>query len=214
MFSNNKFNNFIIWVAIIGVLCFTVGGSMIGAEFKGHWNSDSPNNSTQNIYSEKNAGTINGISEITVDSSSIGPRIISYEGNEVKAQLKGTMQSLNKINQPTLTVTNNSGKIAIRVESKNTFIIFGSMNIGLDVYIPSNYANNLNVNSNSGSINISNFKLSELSCTAHSGSIKASDIEAKKISFNSSSGSISAIIMPAAVTTIIIVAAFSALAVF
>jgi lia operon protein LiaG len=189
MFSNNKLTNFIIWVAMIGVICFIAGGSMLGSEFRKFKSTGIQGLSSQNILDEKSGGVIDGINEITIDTDSVGVRVISYDGNEVKAQLKG---SADKNSLPELSINKASDKIQIKVASKHSLVFFGFMNLDFDVYIPAKYAQNLMVESSSGSIDLSSFSLSELQCTAQSGSLKVKDVTAKRIILDCSSGSINA----------------------
>lgn len=140
---------------------------------------------------EEKTSSLNGINSISINTSSTGINIIPSNETGLKAQLKGNVVSSSPYSNPELECYASGSTVYVNVKNKTT-VTFGffSSTLKLDVYIPSNYAENLKVNSSSGSINIKGMKLSRLECNSSSGSISINDIAADEFICNSSSGSL------------------------
>lgn len=137
--------------------------------------------------------SLSGIKEVKVNVSSTGINIIPYAESEVKAHLNGNIVSMGTYTKPDLECYTSGSTLYVNVKNNNK-INFGffSSSMKLDVYIPSNYSNELKLTSSSGSIHVKDLKLSSLQCTASSGSTTIDNVAADNFEYNCSSGSITA----------------------
>jgi lia operon protein LiaG len=142
---------------------------------------------------ETKTSSISGIKEIKVSVSSTSINIIPYAEDELKAHLNGNVVSTSPYTKPDLECYTSGSTLYVNVKNntKTTFGFFSS-SMKLDVYVPSNYANELKLTSSSGSINVKDLKLSTLQCTASSGSTTISNITADSFEYTCSSGSLNA----------------------
>jgi DUF4097 and DUF4098 domain-containing protein YvlB len=195
MFSKNRLLNFVIWLTIICAISFSAGISMILSKVGdfAHMSYNSGNLNYE-IIDQKSAGTIDGISEININSSRISTNIIKSDSNEIKAVLSGVVKGASVNRKITFDVGKNKGTNGDVIDIKaysDTHIFIGIDYVKLDVYIPAAYANKINASAESGSIKIQDFKLKEAVLHASSGSIKADNLNVNILDTQASSGSVS-----------------------
>jgi DUF4097 and DUF4098 domain-containing protein YvlB len=194
MVTNNKFNNFVKYLAITCITCFLVGFGMIFARIDDY--SDLASKSWDmdlNVVDEKSAGTADNVSDIYIKSGSAGVNILKSGSSEIKAVLSGFTGGAVSSSDYKLSVdrssSSNGDRIDIRVDGRS-FVVMGTSYYKLDVYIPESYSKNLDTQLGSGSINIEGFSLSHVVLNSSSGSIKAGQLKADAMDVKSSSGSV------------------------
>ena len=83
----------------------------------------------------------------------------------------------------------------LNISVKTQFLVmFGSYssNLKLDVYIPESYAEDLRVESSSGSVDLGNMKLNDVSLKLSSGNLKIKNLSCNNFIYTCSSGSLNA----------------------
>jgi lia operon protein LiaG len=193
MFNKNNIGKIVLYLVATVFIAYGAGTAMLMSFTKGDFKSINTSN-TATVDQEK-LESLNSIKEIYVEVSSAKVNIITENRKDVKARLTGSITSSSKTNEPTLETSVAGTKLNINVRSQNTsvgFALYRSMNLQLDIYVPSDYASDLRIKSSSGDINISEAKLNNLSCTLSSGKLNLGKISADNFNYDSSSGSLSA----------------------
>lgn len=114
------------------------------------------------------------------------------DSQDVKAVLSGASKDNKYSKNFTLSAERNGNSIDIEVREENSIHILSVPNyIKLDVYIPSSFANKLNVTTSSGNIDVQDFKFSEEILHATSGNINAKSLNADNLEIKTTSGNIS-----------------------
>ena len=188
MFSNFKMSKLILILVLVCVVSFTIGGTILLRDVKNPFTG--VNTSTNNIDDEQDAGSIDSVNEITVDTSSMNINIIKTNDANVKAHLTGRIQALNNPELPKLIVSKDGNSIDIRVDSRNSMVFVGYYDVKLDVYLPSKYQKSLSLKASSGNINIDGYSLENFTASASSGNINTNNIECESYNIDLTSGNI------------------------
>jgi len=131
---------------------------------------------------------------VTVRSSSDNIQVHYGDEGEVRVRFHGTIRSSRRnIPVPTLRMEETAHGVSFWLDNTNvTFVGFYSRNTVMDVYLPSSYAGDLDLNASSGNIEVGGYSLNELKCDASSGNVVINDVDADSVSANTSSGNIKA----------------------
>lgn len=183
---NSKIGKLVIILILVCVFCIIVGGGLLLRDLS----NPSGAKQTNSVDDTREAGTIDGIDEISVSTSSANVNIINSGDGSVKAHLAGSIHGLNNPEPPRLYVDRTGNKIDITVDSSNSVVFIGYSNMTLDVYIPSDYSKKLSLKSSSGNVNIDSYNLHELNASATSGNISMNNIECAGYDIYLSSGNI------------------------
>lgn len=130
-----------------------------------------------------------GLDSIKISTVSEDINIITSDTEEVKAHFYGSYYASNKNYKPEFTVERSGNKLEIKIEHKQNIIVFGyRSNLKLDVYIPKQFAGNLESTSVSGEITADSFTLESFTSRTTSGNLDAKLINAKEANIHSVSG--------------------------
>jgi lia operon protein LiaG len=189
-----KFNMKKLVLGLLGVMliAYGIGAIIVFVSPRTSFNlRENISNINSDIDTVKTA-SLSGIKDIKVNVSSASINIIPTNDADLKAHLNGSITSSSSSNFE-LECYNSGSTLYVNVNNK-TKINFGffSSSLRLDVYIPSNYTNDLKLSSSSGSINVKDLKLTALQCTASSGSTTIDNVTADSFDYSSSSGSLNA----------------------
>lgn len=131
---------------------------------------------------------IDNIDDIVVVSLASKINFHESKNSNVRVHLHGTLKSNF---EPELIIDKKSDKVEIRTEKKSFKDKSTRDNkLILDIYLPSNYNNNLNVSAVSGDIILRDFKFDDLELSAVSGNIDIDNIEAEYVTTNTVSGDV------------------------
>jgi lia operon protein LiaG len=181
MFSKNRTINAVIWVSIVCSIILAIGAYV--------WTSGT----SRDILDEKSAGAVDGVDEINIKTGSTSISILKSESSEIKARLSGYVKGVWISSEYVLDVTRDKGKSGDKVDIKangNSSVFIGISNVKLDVYIPGEYANKINIKASSGSIKIEDYSFTQATIETSSGSINADSINAAALDVSTSSGSL------------------------
>ncbi|NMB07751.1 MAG: DUF4097 domain-containing protein [Tissierellia bacterium] len=175
----------------IGFLALNLKGYEISKN-KGHGFSINlnPTASTTNV-DEKAVENIDGVKKIYISTPIAKVNIIPENREDVYVHYHGYISHNIKTKL-------NTGKVKdtleIKAENKNyTKIGFSNLKeteIYLDVYVPTNYSKDIDIEANLGDINISDFNLNELDIDADLGNIKAKNINAMELDIDADLGNV------------------------
>lgn len=191
---NKKYDmkKIVLWLLIIMISGFAIGAAILvstgGIEIlegdviavKGKYN--------YNINDEKPVD-IQDVENISIRSVSSDIKLIPTEASEIKAHFYGSI-STNKENYiPELIVEKSGGKVSVEVRWPNVVNVgFMNSNLKLDVYIPSDYSENLELDTTSANVSIDKIKINKFRCETVSGDLSATSIEADVFHHNTTSG--------------------------
>lgn len=186
-----KFNikKFIIILACITVSCFITSALIL--YLTGGITALSVNSS--NIIESKEF-LFQDIDNIIIKTVNTKVNVIpvTIAEKKVRVEFYGNISTnLNAI-KPKLAANLEGRNLTIEIYNPKT-INFGLVNLerlNLDVYVPSNFANNIKVDTVSGQIDIKNFTLSGLQLKSISGEVNCQEINAGKIKIDSTSGKV------------------------
>lgn len=140
---------------------------------------------------EQETFSLEGITEINVQTGSIDVFIENTEGSSIEVYLHGTVHTNRSEAVPTLVVEQTGDLIEIATErKKGQYFTLGfySDDLVLEIGVPEQYRNRLVVDTSSGDVDIIDQNLSELSVDTSSGDIQLRSIRAATVSMESSSG--------------------------
>ncbi len=184
--------------SILGII-FIVSGLITGALFYAEYSQsgfsldavESGDKNSNKVDFEESAD-LQGISEISIETSSSDISLISSDANEVKAHFFGSYFSTNKSYDPRLSVKKDGSRLIIKAEdSVNGMVLRFSSDLQLNVYIPSQFTESIKVKSSSGNVESDEFSLKDFTVKTSSGDIEFQTIIAEKAHFDASSGEIS-----------------------
>lgn len=149
--------------------------------------------STQNI-NETKTQSLNNIDNIDINLVSGNILVIPYEGNELKATIKGSVKGNWENDLPRLQLNTSGNTLTVKFDRAsgilNSLKIVNSLQ--LELYIPSNFNNNINIKSVSADIQVSNLDAKIVSIYSTSGDVKLDTISCNTFKFNSISGDLTA----------------------
>ena len=198
MFENKNMKKVVIWLTSIAIICFGIGFlifNITGGNKKVSININTGNllnskDSKQYKLDDKKSGSINGISEVSIESTCADINIIPQKRSDVKVHMYG---SIDGTYEPKLYLNISDGILEISTDKERTgsFSIFSS-NLKLDIFIPENYNKSLKAATSSGSISLKNkISLKDVSIISTSGSLNLKDLTCENLEGKSTSGAVS-----------------------
>jgi lia operon protein LiaG len=192
MFSKGRIGKVVLYLVATVLICYGIGTAILLSSGEGSFTlSNNLNNLEVNQAEQR---SIEGVKEINISVSSARVKVIAEKRDDVKVHFTGKISTTSTAVDPTLEASLEGEKLNISARlGRNTFF-FGSLNsnLQLNVYIPENYAQELKVTSSSGGVNISDLKLSKLTCTISSGRGELNNLEVDEFKYKVSSGGIKA----------------------
>lgn len=149
------------------------------------------NNKNYKTIDEKDNASIAGIENINVEANIAQINIISEDRKDVSIHYHGDISPY--INT-SLNTKSSGNRLLITADSKNNHgfnLSSTTVNLYLDIIIPTSYANNLNLKTDLGSIKIEGLKLDKLSAKGDLGAINIQNTNVKELKAESSLGKIS-----------------------
>lgn len=152
------------------------------------------------IIDAEEAFDVGEVNKVILEAFSSDINIIPTDDNVIKVHVHGNAVVQNEEDKPQPEIKLNNGVVYAK-DNNNTsqkhkvqlfaFDFYNARNeIVMDVYIPSDFAKELKVDSFSGIINIGDLALSDMSIKTFSGDVDAGNLSSDKAVFESSSGRI------------------------
>ena len=175
---------------LIGIVLIAFGIGFLALNSKGYEISKNKDIGSINL-DEKSTEAIDSIDKIYITAPIAKVNIIPEDRDNVHVHYHGHIPNNIKTDLVTKKVKNT---LEIRTENKNHIKIgfsnFNNLEIFLDVYVPNNYSKNMDIESDLGDINISDFNLDQLEIDADLGNIKVKNIDAKEIDIDADLGNV------------------------
>lgn len=193
MFNREFTRKFILYLVATVFICYGLGLSIVYFNNNGNLsftNLSANAKNSINVDQQKQA-SINSIKEIFIDVSSSKVNIISEKRDDVKVSLTGNIVSSSSSFEPLLEtdIQGNTLNISVKSQFSIMFASFSS-NLKLDIYIPDSYAEDLKVESSSGSVDIGNMNLNDVSLKLSSGNLKIKNLSCNNFAYTCLSGSL------------------------
>lgn len=184
---------FILIVAVLmGGFALAKGLGKDGA-FSGNKvsNKSETRGSTLGGYTINDTGsaTASGMDKISISAVSSDVNIKTHNSNEVEAHFHGKIMTLNKDALPYLEVKKEGGTVIVRIVYPTTTNISISGKTWLDVKVPENWKDDLEVSTVSGTIIAPELSGEEVKLTTTSGEIEVENIQGDNVRMHSTSGS-------------------------
>lgn len=157
---------------------------------------DEYNDFSWDVDSEKintsKAENINDVKDIVVETSFVDVNFIPDDRSDIKINYIGKIKS-NSI--PELKTKKSGKTLYIYAKNDNKIKSFNVKysDLKLDIYIPKNYSNSINITTTSGDLDISKMKFNDLILGTVSGDIKLNDLILKNLVANTTSGDLDSI---------------------
>ncbi|NMA85962.1 MAG: DUF4097 domain-containing protein [Tissierellia bacterium] len=139
----------------------------------------------ENIDEEK-IETANGIENINIETPFVDVNIISENRDDVRIHYNGSIQS-NYIPELKTNIKGKNLYISATKGGINSYNVYKT-DLKLDIYIPTDFEDNIEISTSSGDINLSNLNLYKLNVVASSGDVKLSNLYANSLSIKTTSG--------------------------
>lgn len=179
----------VTYLITIMLICYGIGFTIISftGGFKGDFSISYKNKKTYNDLDQEKIEKIDTINQISIETSSCDVNIIPEDREDVKAHFYGNVTSTFK---PELETKVKGKELLIFIKRPKSYSIFNS-DLKLDIFVPRNYKENIDIDSSSSNINIQNeLTLNNLFIDLSSGNAKLKDLNIKNLKFEASSGSL------------------------
>lgn len=149
-----------------------------------------PFSSNTNDISQTEEIDASGIKAINISSVSTPVKVITGEGNKIKADFKGKIKTNIGGRTPELSILKINEELTIEIIYPTivSFGIFDISDLSLEVTIPEGIAASTKISTTSAKIDIENIKAAELSVGSVSGAININNVEAENIEMKNTSG--------------------------
>ncbi len=169
----------LICIAMSGILLTVYSLGELGL-FSGLMSTEEPFNLDRFIvenakdsktHNDSIKASIKGIKAIHIISTSTPINIVRTDSDTLSAELKGSYKASGSYTPPTIDLIKGDDQLTIDIiYPKITFMFYLIENIELTVYLPKDYAYDLQVTSSSGDVALQSFELSKLNISTTSGS--------------------------------------------
>ena len=169
----------LICIAISGILLTAYSLGKLGL-FSGLMSTGEPFNLDRFIFenakdskthNDSITASIKGIKAIHIISTSTPINIVRTDSDTLSAELKGSYKASGAYTPPTVDLIKGDDQLTIDIiYPKITFMFYLIENIELTVYLPKDYAYDLQITSSSGDVVLESFELSKLNISTTSGS--------------------------------------------
>lgn len=138
---------------------------------------------------EERVEPVSGIRHISIASISDNIRLIPVDSDEIQAHYYGNYSTTNPDYRPEMIVEKNGYQLDIKIKyHSNHLLISFNSDLKLDVYIPRQFKDDLEIMSTSGDVTVGSLNIQEFDYSNTSGSLNAERIEAEKASLSTTSG--------------------------
>jgi len=188
MKNNINIRKMIIWLVVIVVVSLTIAAiAFFSTEnyivsFRGR------NNFEGNSIDEVRTFNIYQLKEIYIHSVSSDVSVFSTDEEDIKIHFYGRIALKSDKALPKLITNLEGGKLKIEIEYPK--VLFYNANVALDVYIPLDYMDNINIDSVSAGIDISNLNINNLQCKTVSGDLRIESLGSDNLTLNTTSGDV------------------------
>jgi len=196
---NEKGKNILPMIGFILIVSVLLGGLALAKGFGKVGSSDSDKTSSKSEtrgstlggYSIDDTGSASasGMKNISISAVSSEVKIETHRSNEVEAYFHGKVTTLNKDALPYLEVKKDGKTIIVRIVYPNPVNVSISGRTWLDVKIPEDWKNALEVSTVSGQITAPQLNGEEIKLNTTSGSINVANINGEEVQMRSTSGS-------------------------
>lgn len=163
----------------------SLGGVKVN-ENKVNFNSKNEKDIKRRTVDEEKIETLDKIEDINIENSMADINIITENRKNMKVYYHG---SISAKSIPELKIKKAGNKLNISVKNRyNVFDNIRNSDLKLDIFIPSEYKNNICVESHSGDTDISDIVLKRLNIISHAGDISVDRISADNIKVSSHAG--------------------------
>ncbi len=179
----SNIRKFVIWVAVVMAVSFLCAGIVL--MITGNFSiAVEQIDETKTFDPEE-------INKIYIDITSTDINIISSTDEEIKVRFSGEVSTNRNRDIPSLVAYKSGDELRIEIiQPKTIFIGISIWRTKLDVYIPEDSIEVLNMDTTSSDIDIDNLKVSDIDLKSVSGDFKGESIYAENIKFNTTSGDI------------------------
>lgn len=173
----------------IGFLSWNLSGNKVGDIDSISWNNNHKDKSNYKDIDEKAIEIIDGIDEINIKVNYAQVNIISQDREDIDIHYYGKLSPHIKTS---LNTKISGDELIIKADTKNTskFNLSNNANLYLDIIIPTSYKNDLNVETDLGSIKIKGLELNELKAESSLGAIYVEDVSSMKNKYSADLGAI------------------------
>lgn len=196
---NEKGRNILPMIGFILIVTVLLGGLALAKGFgkDGAFDGDKVINKSENRgaalggYTIDGTGsaTTSGMKNISISAVSSEVKIETHRSNEVEAHFHGKVTTLNKDALPYLEVKKDGNTIIVRIVYPNLANISISGRTWLDVKVPEDWKNDLEVSTVSGPITAPQLNGEEIKLNTTSGTINVANINGEEVRMHSTSGS-------------------------
>lgn len=196
MFTNINMKKIVLWLLIITVACFAIAIAISVSTGDTLWSNGNlasiDESKALSINDEKIFG-LDGIKDINIHTVSEDITFIPVDEKDIKIHFHGKYASSKKNSVPELITDVQGDNLKIEVKHKPQINIGINLNgvyqnLKLDIYIPRNFSENIDVSTTSSEISIDTLNLKNLNCKTVSGNITANTLNADDISISTTSG--------------------------
>ncbi|WP_027632993.1 DUF4097 family beta strand repeat-containing protein [Clostridium hydrogeniformans] len=202
--KNFKIKKFVLVLVSLVFICYgagaliilSSGGTIYDIFNRGNFNGFLRNNfrgyGNELNLERSESISLKDISKINVSTTFSDVKVIYNDGEELRADLKGSVRGTLSSSDIELILTSSNGEVNVKQTSPSGMNINFS-DAGLTLYIPKSYSKAMDISTISGDVDLSqvNLDTTGMKIKTISGDIRCNNIKTKDMEINSTSGSVS-----------------------
>ncbi|HCL90726.1 MAG TPA: hypothetical protein DHW70_05340 [Candidatus Atribacteria bacterium] len=188
MRSNMNIRKIVIWLVVIAVVSLTIAAIAFFSTENYMVSFRDRNNFEGNSIDEVKTFGIDQLKEIYIHSVSSDVSVFSTDEEDIKVHFYGRSALKSEKALPKLITNLEGSKLKIGIEYPK--VLFYNANVVLDVYIPQDYRGNINIDTVSADVDISDLDLNNFHCKTVSGDLRIESLGSDNLTLNTTSGDV------------------------
>ena len=178
----------VIWLVVIAAVSLTIATIAFFSTENYMVSFRDRNNFEGNSIDEAKTFGIDQLKEIYIHSVSSDVSVFSTDEEDIKIHFYGRSALKSEKALPKLITNLEGNKLKIEIEYPK--VLFYNATVVLDVYIPQDYAGNINIDAVSADVDISNLDINNFQCKTVSGDLRIESLGSDNLTLKTTSGDV------------------------
>jgi len=188
MRNNMNIQKMVIWLVVIAAVSLTIATIAFFSTENYMVSFRDRNNFEGNSIDEVKTFGIDQLKEIYIHSVSSDVSVFSTDEEDIKIHFYGRSTLKSEKALPKLITNLEGNKLKIEIEYPK--VLFYNATVVLDVYIPQDYAGNINIDAVSADVDISNLDINNFQCKTVSGDLRIESLGSDNLTLKTTSGDV------------------------
>jgi lia operon protein LiaG len=190
MRNNINIQKMVIWLVVITVVSLTIAAIAFFSTENYMVNFRDRNNFEGNSIDEVKTFGIDRLQEIYIHSVSSDVSVFSTDEEDIKIHFYGRSALKSEKSLPKLITNLEGSKLKIEIEYPKVLFYWAAADVLLDIYIPQDYREDINIDTVSAGVDLSNLSINNLQCKTVSGDLRIESLGSDNLTLNTTSGDV------------------------